>query len=296
MLASWIEETDWTNYDMIHAIMPIQHLTRQEVQQELVNCYMRAPQFTVLQNMIRGETTPSYRLIYMLYTSFSVLGVILLILLTYSTSLPFVQIPHQRTIIILGFDLICLGGIVASIYPKGCSHLIFQQTSRRSSVTRFHQSESQSPPHQRHGHHPDCERYASHVLHLLNRSYCAGCLGLMIGAIFGTLGSFPLLFGFSPPHVEIFFWTGAGFVVLGIFQHQFSLLNNSWLHLLLNILFVVGPFFLLVGLFSLNPTLVTELYLVTLIIFWIITRITLSQIEHAKICQTCASSCNPHKR
>jgi protein-S-isoprenylcysteine O-methyltransferase Ste14 len=64
------------------------------------------PQLTVLQNVIRGETAPSSRLIYMLYTSVSILGVILLISLAYSTSLPFVQFPHQRTIILVGFDLI----------------------------------------------------------------------------------------------------------------------------------------------------------------------------------------------
>lgn len=35
----WIEITDWDQYDMIHAIMPTQYLTRQQVQQELINCY-----------------------------------------------------------------------------------------------------------------------------------------------------------------------------------------------------------------------------------------------------------------
>jgi len=35
----WIEDTNWANYDMIHAIMPTKHLTRMEVQQELYLCY-----------------------------------------------------------------------------------------------------------------------------------------------------------------------------------------------------------------------------------------------------------------
>ncbi len=35
----WIEDTNWANYDMIHAIMPTEHLTRKEVQQELYECY-----------------------------------------------------------------------------------------------------------------------------------------------------------------------------------------------------------------------------------------------------------------
>jgi anaerobic magnesium-protoporphyrin IX monomethyl ester cyclase len=36
---SWIEDSNWANYDMIHAIMPTETLNREELQEELVNCY-----------------------------------------------------------------------------------------------------------------------------------------------------------------------------------------------------------------------------------------------------------------
>lgn len=35
----WIEDTNWSDYDMVHAIMPTEHLTRKEVQAELYECY-----------------------------------------------------------------------------------------------------------------------------------------------------------------------------------------------------------------------------------------------------------------
>jgi len=35
----WIEDWNWAHYDMIHAVMPTETLTRQEVQQELHDCY-----------------------------------------------------------------------------------------------------------------------------------------------------------------------------------------------------------------------------------------------------------------
>jgi anaerobic magnesium-protoporphyrin IX monomethyl ester cyclase len=35
----WIEDDNWAHYDMIHAIMPTEHLTRREVQHELYRCY-----------------------------------------------------------------------------------------------------------------------------------------------------------------------------------------------------------------------------------------------------------------
>ncbi|MDH5443590.1 MAG: cobalamin-binding protein, partial [Hadesarchaea archaeon] len=35
----WIEENNWANYDMVHAIMPTETLTMKEVQEELYKCY-----------------------------------------------------------------------------------------------------------------------------------------------------------------------------------------------------------------------------------------------------------------
>jgi len=35
----WIEDTNYTNYDMTHAIMPTESLTKKEVQEELWHCY-----------------------------------------------------------------------------------------------------------------------------------------------------------------------------------------------------------------------------------------------------------------
>ncbi len=35
----WIEETNWANYDMVHAIMPTERLSREDVQRELYECY-----------------------------------------------------------------------------------------------------------------------------------------------------------------------------------------------------------------------------------------------------------------
>ncbi|MCW3981074.1 MAG: B12-binding domain-containing radical SAM protein [Candidatus Bathyarchaeota archaeon] len=35
----WIEDHNWSNYDMIHAVMPTETLTRKELQEELFKCY-----------------------------------------------------------------------------------------------------------------------------------------------------------------------------------------------------------------------------------------------------------------
>jgi anaerobic magnesium-protoporphyrin IX monomethyl ester cyclase len=35
----WIEDSNWANYDMVHPIMPTKSLSRDELQEELLNCY-----------------------------------------------------------------------------------------------------------------------------------------------------------------------------------------------------------------------------------------------------------------
>lgn len=37
----WIEDSNWANYDMVHAIMPTETLTRKQVQAELYECYRK---------------------------------------------------------------------------------------------------------------------------------------------------------------------------------------------------------------------------------------------------------------
>jgi len=35
----WLEDDNWANFDMVHAVMPTQHLSPTEVQEELYQCY-----------------------------------------------------------------------------------------------------------------------------------------------------------------------------------------------------------------------------------------------------------------
>jgi anaerobic magnesium-protoporphyrin IX monomethyl ester cyclase len=37
--SGWIMDDNWAHYDMVHAVMPTEHLTREEVQEELYKCY-----------------------------------------------------------------------------------------------------------------------------------------------------------------------------------------------------------------------------------------------------------------
>ncbi len=48
----WIENDNYADYDMVHAIMPTEALSRSEVQRELYACYKR--QFSSITRNIKG--------------------------------------------------------------------------------------------------------------------------------------------------------------------------------------------------------------------------------------------------
>ena len=51
----WITEKEWARYDMVHAILPTDHLTREKVQKELYECYNNF--FTKLPRLYKGITS-----------------------------------------------------------------------------------------------------------------------------------------------------------------------------------------------------------------------------------------------
>lgn len=53
----WIEDTNWADYDMIHAIMPTEHLSRKEVQEELYETYRQY--YGSMRRRISGLFSPN---------------------------------------------------------------------------------------------------------------------------------------------------------------------------------------------------------------------------------------------
>ena len=80
---------------------------------------------------------------------------------------------------------------------------------------------------------------------------------------------------------------GIAGITLGFFQLKFK----GFIRLGLNMLFVLGAFFVLVGIDALVQSVLADFFLIVLIVFWLLTRIQLSQWDHFKICLNCKSPC-----
>jgi hypothetical protein len=204
---------------------------------------------------------------------------------------PTIVIPWQTPLIGSLFILICGLGIVAGVSPRHCS-LSFRN---RTKIVEEKPADPQTQPAldiEKRGHHPTCDAYAGHVLKLQSRTLCAGCSGLVTGAIIAICGTVLVFFvGWQFYDPCLIFWIGFVFVTIGLMQHliyRILLVNRGVARFIVNILFVLGPLLLLASLIQISNSLALAGYLLLLTLYWIFTRISMSQRSHRLICRRCA--------
>ncbi|MBT4319643.1 hypothetical protein HOD50_03350 [Candidatus Bathyarchaeota archaeon] len=179
--------------------------------------------------------------------------------------------PTMNFIMRACFALICAFGIITGLFPAVLS---FSKAERRD-------GEGVS------GHHPDCGRFNGHTVNLLGQRRCAGCTGLVIGAVASMMG---LGLGLLGLNIDTAFWCGVLLVGAGLAQH-FIDLGNEWVHLSLNTLFVVGAWIMFESIQALGLGVKVQVYFLSMTVFWIWARIRASQWVHVGVCSRCPQAC-----
>jgi hypothetical protein len=184
------------------------------------------------------------------------------------------------------FGLICLLGVAAVFFPNQCSQalsLSTRGTGKRSAVkgAGLHGTSPNTK-----GHHPDCENFSPHVFELDSRTFCTACAGLLAGALASIVGT--ALYFFDGLNVEsnapLLVWLGLLGVGAGLFQYK---ARRAAIRFSLNMSFVLGTFLVLMGIDEGAQNVFADMFLVLLTLFWLYTRILISQWDHKRICSTC---------
>jgi len=177
------------------------------------------------------------------------------------------------------FSLICILGIFAALFPKQCSQTFHFRKENMNLTHRIHAT----------SHHPNCGKFSAHVIHVRNHALCAACTGLLLGATIALAGTaFYFFDGWNVEDVSFpAVLIGVAGIVLGFLQLKFK----GFVRLILNMFFVLGAFLILIGIDELSESLFVDFFLAALIVFWILTRIQLSQWDHWRICSNCESQC-----
>ena len=194
----------------------------------------------------------------------------------------------QKELIGAAFGAICLLGIIAGISPSRCNRLVGHvPIIKTPSDEQVRAAREKTNPSFK-GHHPDCGNFSAHVIQIGGGTYCAGCTGLVIGATIALIGTvvYVLLQSLSTQLVTITFWFGLVGVTLGLLQYNLFTKRAS-IHFLLNVVFVIGAFLLLVGVNEMNGSLSVGTYFLLVVLFLINVRSTLSRLEHRKKCIIC---------
>jgi hypothetical protein len=203
-----------------------------------------------------------------------------------------------KEVAITVFMGICFLGGLAALLPSKCSKLtLHRQADDQSQLKEAGAIQDDQRAIVYEGHHPSCGNFSTHVLEIGNKVYCAGCSGLLAGAFVAILGSLAYAANASAVHegAIFLFWFGFSAVLLGLLQYAKPLMSISWFHFILNVVFVAGALFMLIGVIETNGTVLVETYFLVTTMYWILTRIVLSNLEHQKICKMCTSSLCGHR-
>jgi hypothetical protein len=135
------------------------------------------------------------------------------------------------------------------------------------------------------GHHPTCGKYSAHIFRIGDRIFCAACVGLLIGGMLALAGTVVYFFCecFISTYYVLIVLLGVVGVIFGLFQFKVK----GLFRLIANIGFVLGALLILIGIDIVVHNLFFDLFVVCLIVFWLSTRIVLSQWDHEVTCSNC---------
>ena len=230
----------------------------------------------------------------------SLTGLILASILLFYTPVS-EDFPWRRPIVSSIYALICILGAVAVFFPKNCSRII---RSKRLETTPTKPQKTPQIDGIRttsflgfkltHGHHPNCQGFSDHEFRIGRKTYCAGCAGLLIGA----LTSLVTVSAYFMSQVQLdkvaIHLVGFGFItVLTGLMTPIFIAGRSAIRLATNTFLILGMSSILVGADTLLRNIQIDLYLIALDILWLTTRISLSQLNHERICANCTEKCIP---
>ena len=220
----------------------------------------------------------------------SLTALILIPLIVLRTMIDPPGLSSNTQLVGLVFIIICLLGAIVGVRPSSFSRSNRKKTKQTEpNASQECETLKQRPTLQ--GHHHSCDHFSDHVLKIRNKVFCAGCTGLTTGAVISIYGGILyFFFAISLINALLVFWIGFAGVFIGIVQHKLYRalsVRSGFIRYILNVVFVLGAFFLLIGTNQLVGNFAVDIYVLCVILLWIVNRIMMSSSEHEKICVQC---------
>jgi hypothetical protein len=143
------------------------------------------------------------------------------------------------------------------------------------------------------GHHPDCHTFQNHRIQWKNKTWCAGCLGLLIGLnVSIMLMILYLLIDFRQPKMISYLLFIVGLFILTFVYFEIVYRNrHPLLHVFSNSLLPLSFFIITIAVVGLTGKLVYGFFTILLCFLWLDVRIQLSKWRHRLLCINCTEYC-----
>ena len=220
------------------------------------------------------------------YLLISTIFLLLLILVNSYTHLNYAN-DNERKIIAIIFLFILILGLSFSFYPNWHKRYINKKIKNMS------KNKINNKKINRIGHHPNCQNFKTHIIKIKKRDYCTGCLGLGIGSIISILILIFYLILLNNQSILIYQYI----VYLGIIFIYLSFLDSLILkkfkiiHILSNILLIIGFQLIILGTFEVTGKLIFGFVSILASFLFLETRIQISILNHQTICKNCMKEC-----
>jgi len=220
---------------------------------------------------------------YYLTLSFVAVFFILIISLFESSSNN-VFVIYDKFFVAVLFIVICLFGISLAFYPRWYKRFKADRNADTSD------NQDHRVIRHRKGHHPDCDPFKKHTLKIKNKTICAGCTGLTLGSFVAIiLTCFYLFFTVNYP---VFYLLAIGLIL--VFQIYLEIIisrRNTVIHMLSNVLHVVGFLLIIISIFEITGSQIYALIAILFSLLFFVTRVQLSCYNHILICKKCGKDC-----
>lgn len=222
------------------------------------------------------------------YLILSITAAVLLLTLAFFNSSNTASVDIYDKLFVGGvFIAICLFGISLAIYPGWFKR--FTKQEKHSS----NEKQTQKTARKRKGHHPDCDQFQNHTIRTNNKMFCAGCLGLSIGAILSIfLMILYIVIGGELSFTTFYFFMFLGLIIIGLVYIEIMLpIRHAIIHVLSNVFLVVSFLLIVVCIFEITGNKIYGAVSILLSFLWLDTRIKLSNLRHTLICKNCDENC-----
>ena len=222
------------------------------------------------------------------YLILSITAAVLLLTLAFFNSSNTASVDIYDKLFVGGvFITICLFGISLAIYPGWFKRFTKQEKQNPN------RKQTQKTARKRKGHHPDCDQFQNHTIRINNKMFCAGCLGLSIGAILSIfLMILYIVIGGELSFTTFYFFMFLGLIIIGLVYIEIMLpIRHTIIHVISNAFLVISFLLIVVCIFEITGNKIYGAVSILLSFLWLDTRIQLSYWQHSLICNNCTEQC-----